>query len=320
METLQEIKKGLFDTNVRITKTSLTINPNTNFEEWTHIGEILQNIEGAIHFWVGDWISFGEHKWGEKYAQAIEETRYKIQTLKNDVWVSSNVDSSRRRDNLSFGHHAEVAKLEPKEQTEWLNRAIEEKLTTRELRAKIRAATRTNQPLPLLPEGKFNIIYADPPWQYEHPISDSRRIEEHYPTLDLKHIKDIEVPSADNAVLYLWITSPLIKQGLEVMEAWGFTFRTTAVWDKRIIGPGYWFRQQHEILLVGVRGEFSPPEPCERVSSVYGEKRTKHSKKPMYYYELIETMYPEGKYLELFSRNKRPKWTGWGLDHGKVQR
>lgn len=163
-----------------------------------------------------------------------------------------------------------------------------------------------------LPEGKFNVIYADPPWKYEHSETKSRDIENNYPTMSLEDIKNMEIPSDKDSVLFLWATAPKLKEALEVMQSWGFTYRTNAVWDKETIGMGYWFRGQHELLLVGVRGNMSPPFPENRFSSVYREKKKEHSKKPEYYYEIIERMFPKGKYLELFSRNKRKNWTMWG--------
>lgn len=166
---------------------------------------------------------------------------------------------------------------------------------------------------PKLPTGKYNIIYADPAWKYEFCSDDADQIEQHYDTMELEDIKNLKVPSAENAILYLWATAPKLQEAIEVLNAWGFTYRTCAVWDKQHIGMGYWFRGQHELLLVGVKGEFNAPEPTKRVSSVYSEKRTKHSKKPDYYYKLIEQMFPDGKYLELFARNKfNDKWTVWG--------
>lgn len=167
---------------------------------------------------------------------------------------------------------------------------------------------------PPMLKGEYFVLYADPPWQYEHPISDSRRIEKQYPTLELENIIIQKLPSAKNAILFLWSPASIIKHALEVMEAWGFNFRTTAIWDKESIGPGYWFRTQHEILLVGIKGDFHPPQTKNRVSSVYREKRSQHSKKPEYYYGLIEKMYPGYKYIELFARpkKKRKNWEYWG--------
>ncbi len=163
-----------------------------------------------------------------------------------------------------------------------------------------------------LPKGKFNVIYADPPWRYDHTETKSRAIENKYPTMTLEDIKNIEVHSDKACVLFLWTTAPKIKEALEVMQSWGFSYRTQGVWDKETIGMGYWFRGQHEILLVGIKGNISPPFPENRFSSVYRKKKSVHSKKPKFYYTMIEKMFPKGKYLELFSRNKRKNWTMWG--------
>lgn len=164
-----------------------------------------------------------------------------------------------------------------------------------------------------LPKGKFNVILADPPWEYEFTKTKSRAIENHYPTMNLETIKSLNIPSADNSILFLWATAPKLEEALEVMRAWNFKYRTCAVWDKEVIGMGYWFRSQHEHLLVGVKGKFHPPAEDKRISSVFREKRTKHSKKPEFIYNLIESMFPGGKCLELFARQKHSEvWEVWG--------
>jgi N6-adenosine-specific RNA methylase IME4 len=119
---------------------------------------------------------------------------------------------------------------------------------------------------------------------------------------------------APDSVLYLWSPAPLLEQALTVMRAWGFEYKTGSVWDKLSIGPGYYFRQQHEHLLVGVRGNVPKPEPATRGASVYGEKRTRHSAKPAHYYEMLEAQYPDLPKRELFARTKaRPGWLpSWG--------
>jgi len=164
-----------------------------------------------------------------------------------------------------------------------------------------------------IPMDKFDVIYADPPWRYDFAETDNRAIENKYPSMDAEDIKNIKVPSADSAVLFLWATAPKLIEALEVMKAWGFTYKTNAIWDKEIIGMGYWFRGQHELLLVGTKGNYSPPQQENRESSVYKERRTEHSKKPIHYYELIEKSFPSGKYLEMFSRHKHNEnWEVWG--------
>jgi N6-adenosine-specific RNA methylase IME4 len=166
---------------------------------------------------------------------------------------------------------------------------------------------------PELPEGQFDVIYADPPWKYDFSETTSREIENKYPTMEVEEICAMNIPSAEHSVLFMWATAPKLRESLKVMETWGFEYKTNAIWDKEIIGMGYWFRGQHELLLVGVKGNFSTPDETVRASSVYKERRTEHSKKPDYYYNLIEKYFPNGKYLELFARTKHSdKWTVYG--------
>lgn len=162
-----------------------------------------------------------------------------------------------------------------------------------------------------MPVGKYSILLADPPWESDFSPSSARRTQKHYPTLTLDELKKRKIPSAENAMLFLWTTAPMLKQALELMEEWGFEYRTNAVWDKEVIGLGYFFRNQHELLLVGKRGEFKAPATGNRSSSVIRAKRGKHSQKPEVIYEIIEKMYPGEAYLELFATSKRKGWAFW---------
>ncbi len=169
---------------------------------------------------------------------------------------------------------------------------------------------------------KYQIIYADPPWRYNFSKSNSREIENQYPTMSLEDICLLNVPSDDNAILYLWATAPKLLEALQVMKSWGFEYKTHAIWDKEIIGMGYWFRGQHELLLVGVKGKMSPPPQHLRVSSVRRERRTKHSKKPSGVKIMIGEWFPELSKIELFARKDDSKnlfnkntcdsWDVWG--------
>jgi N6-adenosine-specific RNA methylase IME4 len=161
--------------------------------------------------------------------------------------------------------------------------------------------------------GKYEVIYTDPPWKYDFAESSNREIENHYPTMNLEDMKNIEIPCEDNSVLLMWATAPKLLEAIDLIKSWGFTYKTQMIWDKQVIGMGYWCRGQHEILLIATKGKFSPPETENRVSSIYSEKRGKHSKKPDYYYSLIEKMFPNMSYLELFARQKyNDKWQVWG--------
>lgn len=159
---------------------------------------------------------------------------------------------------------------------------------------------------------KYQIIYADPPWRYNFSKKTVDSIEAHYPTMSLEEIKNLNIPAEDNSVLYLWATAPKILEALGVMESWGFTYKTQAIWDKGGLGLGYWFRGQHEILLVGTKGKFSPPFNKLRVGSVFRIDKGKHSKKPNKIRELIDLWYPECSKLELFAREKVEGWSVWG--------
>lgn len=116
-------------------KNGIELEGEPTFEDWLGCGEFINRAKGAVHFWIGDWLNIGEKKWGEKYLQAIKETGYDYQTLRNDKWIASKVDFSRRRDNLTFSHHAEVAEMEPEEQDRLLTYAEENKLDSKAFRS-----------------------------------------------------------------------------------------------------------------------------------------------------------------------------------------
>jgi len=166
---------------------------------------------------------------------------------------------------------------------------------------------------PETPEGEYGIIYADPPWRYDFSVTDNRKVENKYPTMSLEDLKKLDIPAADDAVLFLWVPNPKLKEGIELLEAWGFSYKTNIVWVKDKLGMGYWVRGMHELLLVGTRGNPPRPAPESRLSSVVVKaKRGEHSTKPDELYEIIEQMLPNRKPIELFARRKRRGWDSWG--------
>ena len=161
--------------------------------------------------------------------------------------------------------------------------------------------------------GKYNVILADPPWLYDFAPTESRSPENHYPLMTAEELYNLYIPAENDSILFLWSPASKLQEALHVMNAWGFIYKTSAVWDKEIIGMGYYFRNKHELILIGIKGEFKPPLPQDRPPSIYQEKRTEYTKKPDSYYDMIEKMYPDGKYLELFARQQyNDKWTAWG--------
>jgi N6-adenosine-specific RNA methylase IME4 len=171
---------------------------------------------------------------------------------------------------------------------------------------------------PLPRDRRYPVIYADPPWAFDVYDAESgldRCAAAHYPTLELEEI--CALPVADlatpDAVLFLWSTCPHLKKALQVLDAWGFEYRTNIVWVKNQPGLGYWVRNQHELLLIGARGDMRSPAEDARPPSVITAPKREHSHKPDEAYALIERMYPDLPRIELFARGEaRPGWVVWG--------
>jgi len=168
-----------------------------------------------------------------------------------------------------------------------------------------------HQQTPQLPNGEFDVVYADPPWTYDFPLRADPAF--HYQTMKTQEICDLDLPISANTILFLWATNPKLEDALKVIKAWGFKYKTNMVWIKDKIGTGYYFRGQHELLLIATKGDMPCPTEGTRPASVLQAPRTEHSQKPVVVYEIIERMYPNRKYLELFARNKREGWENWGI-------
>jgi N6-adenosine-specific RNA methylase IME4 len=230
------------------------------------------------------------------------------------------------RGQVSVSVAADVASRPPGEQREIVARGPREILeAAKVIRAEKAEARRTERIAKIgaisaassqLPQGRrYPIIYADPPWQYEHPpFSESRKIENHYPTMKFEAICALPVAqlATDDALLFIWPPPPILERCLEVIRAWGFEYRTGLVWAKDKIGMGMYLRQQHEHLFIGRRGDIPLPAPDARPPSVIHAARREHSRKPDEAYELIERMYPELPKIELFARSAREGWAAWG--------
>jgi N6-adenosine-specific RNA methylase IME4 len=139
-----------------------------------------------------------------------------------------------------------------------------------------------------------------------------RAADNYYPTMDLPAIMKLKVPAANDCVLFLWATVPMLPAALAVMGAWKFVYKSHFVWIKNKIGTGYWNRNQHELLLVGVRGDVPAPAPGEQYASVITAKVGKHSVKPFTFHEMIDDMFPNLPKLEMFAREKFAGWDAWG--------
>jgi len=171
--------------------------------------------------------------------------------------------------------------------------------------------------------GQYSTILADPPWQFQNRTG--KMAPEHtrllrYPTMELKEILELPVAklAAAKSHLYLWVPNALLQEGLRVMEAWGFTYKSNLVWYKvrKDGGPdgrgvGFYFRNVTELVLFGVRGSMRTLAPGRRQVNLLSTRKREHSRKPDEIYDLIESCSP-GPYLEVFARFRRPSWNQWG--------
>lgn len=189
---------------------------------------------------------------------------------------------------------------------------------------------------PDLPEKKYDIIYADPPWdyggkmQFDKSSTSADKIDLNknifisaanfkYPTVKTKDLKKIPVHelAKDDCLLFMWVTNPHLAQGIELGQAWGFEYKTVAfVWDKMKHNPGQYTMSYCELCLVfkRKRGRIPRPRGARNVKQLIRVPRTKHSEKPLAVLKGIEEMFPTQDKLEMFARHKPEKWDVWGLD------
>jgi N6-adenosine-specific RNA methylase IME4 len=178
--------------------------------------------------------------------------------------------------------------------------------------------------LTLAKEKKFAAVLADPPWRFDNKtgkVAPGHRRLNRYETLSFEEIEALPVNkiAGDTAHLYLWVPNALVPQGLSVMKAWGFQYKSNIVWHKirKDGGPdgrgvGFYFRNVTELLLFGVRGKNARTlQPGRKQVNFVATRKREHSRKPDEQYAIIESCSP-GPFLELFARGTRPGWTLWG--------
>ena len=170
-----------------------------------------------------------------------------------------------------------------------------------------------------LPTAKHRVIYADPPWSY-NDRADAGSVQaggaaRHYPTMSIAELCDLPVATicADDAVLFLWVTSPLLEDAFRVIRAWEFTYKASFIWDKVRHNMGHYNSVRHEYLLICTRGSCTP-DHVELFDSVQSIERTTHSTKPPEFRRMIDTLYPHGKRIELFARERVDGWDAYGFE------
>lgn len=314
--------------NATLTATGIVFDGKLSFDDWQGVGEFLERAESGVQWWIGDWLNYGEgqQEWGDKYEQAIGMFNRDYSTVSTYKSVAAKVEFCRRKQNLSWSHHATVA-YEPPELCDKLLAMAEPESPDKPPRLSVSALRRemmihrtaiggvqpslegcvseldTTQPA-------FGTVYADPPWQYGNQGTRAAT-DNHYPTMDVDDICELPVAKVvlPDAHLHLWTTNAFLFDAKRVMEAWGFEYKSCFVWVKPQMGIGNYWRVSHEFMLFGVRG--SAPFRDRSLMSWASFDRTKHSAKPSEIRQLIERASP-GPYLEMFGRQQVNGWTVFG--------
>jgi N6-adenosine-specific RNA methylase IME4 len=187
---------------------------------------------------------------------------------------------------------------------------------------------------PDLPQKKYDIIYADPPWDYGGKMQfdkSSKTAEKidlgknifissasfKYPTVKTKDLKKIPLPdiASDDCLLFMWVTNPHMAQGIDLAQSWGFEYKTVAfIWDKMIHNPSQYTMSYCELCLVFKRGRIPLPRGTRNEKQLVRSPRGAHSVKPTEIRQAIERMFPTQEKIELFARQKPKNWDVWGLD------
>jgi len=187
---------------------------------------------------------------------------------------------------------------------------------------------------PSLPNKKYDIIYADPPWDYggksqfdktsksKDVIDFSKNIfvsaaNFQYPTLKTSVLKQMPISqiAKDDCLLFMWVTNPHLAQGIELGKAWGFEYRTVGfVWDKMVHNPGQYTMSYCELCLIFKKGKIPTPRGARNVKQLVRVPRMDHSRKPLEILKNIDLMFPTQDKIELFARHKPLNWDVWGLD------
>lgn len=174
----------------------------------------------------------------------------------------------------------------------------------------------------VIEDKKYHVIVIDPPWAYEEKggfssseyDAESNRGAVDYPTMTVEQIKQIELPEAEDCVLFLWTTHAFLKDSFEILEQWGYKYKATLVWDKVKMGIGRTIRMQVEFCLIAVKGNPIINGSSER--DIITEPRREHSRKPEAFYSMVERMCIGNK-LDYFSRQNRENWEHYGAEKGQ---
>lgn len=246
------------------------------------------------------------HKELEKVAQVSHETVRKVKKIQQKApeEVKAKLATGEVSINAAY---KEIKKEEKKEERDKKIQEVKQKIETENLTTL---------------DKKYHVIAIDPPWAYNEKggfssddyDAQNNRGAVDYPTMTVEQIKKIEIPAADDSVLFLWTTHAFLRDSFDIMKEWGFEYKATIVWDKVKMGMGRNVRMQIEFCLLGIKGKPIIQGSSER--DIITEPRREHSRKPEAFYEMVDRMCIGNK-LDYFSRQKRKNWEHYGAEQGK---
>ena len=257
----------------------------------TRLGELLENMDDFHSSGRGTMkrkeLPQGINKKESHYAQEI----YRNPEIVEEIFTTKTNDIPTRHDILKAIKHKKVEEKIEKQKEE-LMQGLEK------------------------PDGLYDIIVIDPPWNYGRKYdADGARVANQYPEMTFEELEKIKLPSKDNCILWCWTTHQFIYDAIELLEKWNFEYKCILTWDKEKMGIGKWLRLQTEFCLLGVKGK--PIWENKGIRDIIREPRTKHSVKPECFYKLIDDNFV-GKKLDYFGRKKRKGWDIFGAGQNSI--
>lgn len=281
------------------------------------IGELMRDVPKA---------SGGDH--GNQYTGGKNNTSDNFAKTKAEVIAEAGFTPMQVSRFETLAAHPEIvaqAKAEARENDDIVSRSLVLEKVKAQKREELREQRdnaiqdqierpKTNNHVDIFTtDRKYRVIYADPPWSYndKQNIEVLGGAEKHYLTMPLDDICKLPIPAEDNSVLFIWVTSPMLEDSFKVINAWGFKYKTSFVWDKVAHNMGHYNSVRHEFLLICTKGSCTP-DVAKLFDSVVSIERTEHSRKPKEFRDMIDTLYPIGNRLEMFAREAPEGWDVWG--------
>jgi len=305
---------------------ALALPEGMSYDDWYAFGrDVLAPMGKGLNWWIGDWLAYGEHEYGDKYAQAEalwpDSAR---QWLYNANWVAAAVPVSLRKETLEWSHHHFVAHIKSvTEQRRWLAIAEDEKLSANDLRRRIKDAELLSPPKPR--PGLYRTVIVDPPWpveKIEREVRPNQAAPLDYRTLDVDTIKAGtwynpagKLPfDSRGCHVYLWVTQKYLPIGIECLEAWGVDYQCALTWVKNVGFTPFSWMYSTEHVLFGHVGSLPLEQKGLRLD--FRGKVREHSRKPDEFYELATKASP-GPRLDMFAREARDGFESWGNETGR---